>query len=1450
MNDKCSWDASVTSYHHCSVRCTTVSATTSATVVGLTNGVWYRFTVTATNTDGPSEHSLWEGNCVGNTARTYAGCISAGGTWLEGTHVRGAVAPGRVPDAPTITSITPINIGGAVTVDFTAVTDPGTGPMDTGGHTIHTYRVYTYTDATDAATGASAAVGVCSDSHYDTEATCVTTSACTAQNADQAACNALATCSHDGSSACTPILTWTDHSSMDVQSPLVVTGLTDGRQYWFRVTADNTLADVNTGEGAQSLVAVASTPLTVPGNPTVYGECSAAGYSRYAQCTITGSGTWTDDLTPTDSQVVVNYAEPGGYYIVHVSVDTDFANHVSWQIDSGDVYGPYTVSGDHYETIYLSGGAHTLRYTDDAIDESCTATYASTCAAVDLTGSASLSQTLCQDAGDCTYSAGSAISAGAISAIDAVTYNTITLQSPDASITAGQKLQLADASSQTCVATPKGTDLIVASVDGAILTFTTDITRGDSSASTQCVITRAVEETDSCAATDATGCSNAVISGDEATSQTNCEAAGQCIYRSGNVGGWHASYVRISGPNYVGASYEASGTGDDPWVQAAVTPTNAGTTVFTVPTNTGGSPITHYIATANPDGIVDGEITSILSNAHSEGHTTGSIGDQNTLITNGVYSDIAKGDLLRIIDKPGQTCAMTPLGVDLTVLSVMHGERRSAVKFSTDITATDASASANCIFTRNSAVAMAYDATLSALDETAETVTLSVAEDAIIPGSKLMLADRSGSTDTAIADAAVASIDAGSANTVTLGSTDSTIVAGQTLQLGDASSQTCLATPKATDLVVASVNGAVITFLTDITLGDSGASTNCVINRAAPCAAAPKGSALVVSAVSGTTVTFSTDITTGDAAAATSCVLKPVDSTIVVPGLDNGVAYTFTTVARSAVGYSHSMVHGGVTGQYAGNASLASSPTTPGKVPDPPRITGLTAASTEATVSFTAPVDNGGASIVLYTVTASPGGLTETSVKSPITVTGLTNGVTYSFEVRAHNHWGESSAGTVNTYGPSGSAVSGALTGSGSCCCDSPTLPVGDGSREDCIGSGLTWYTTVTPSTLPDPPTVTAVSPTHGGALVTFDAPADTGGSAITTYTVSAIQGSTATGGNVGLVTATGTASPIEVAGLSSGTPYTVTLTATNAKGTSAAAWASSSSAAAIAAATLTSIDATTNKVVLSSGDTSIVAGQKLRLLDRSGTTVDAAAIADAALASIDDGTANSITLASTDSSIVAGQRLQLGDAGANTCAATPKGSDLVVLAVHGAVITFTTDITAGDGSANTNCDLTRAAPCAATPKNSDLTVSAVSSDGATITFSTDITLGDASAATSCVIGRSVANGVTPDVTPVVAPLITAVVAGSSGEAAVYFDPPTQCTESRANVVSCSSWSFKVESYTGGSATPATTVSGSSSPITLTGLSSSTIYSFRAYAVNTIDEESPPSSQSPLVTIS
>lgn len=79
-------------------------------------------------------------------------------------------------------------------------------------------------------------------------------------------------------------------------------------------------------------------------------------------------------------------------------------------------------------------------------------------------------------------------------------------------------------------------------------------------------------------------------------------------------------------------------------------------------------------------------------------------------------------------------------------------------------------------------------------------------------------------------------------------------------------------------------------------------------------------------------------------------------------------------------------------------------------VPDAPTGVAATAGNTEATVSFAAPASNGGSPITSYTVTSSPGGIAKTGASSPIIVTGLNNGTTYTFTVAATNVAGTSLA--------------------------------------------------------------------------------------------------------------------------------------------------------------------------------------------------------------------------------------------------------------------------------------------------------------------------------------------------------------------------------------------------------------------------------------------------------
>jgi hypothetical protein len=220
-------------------------------------------------------------------------------------------------------------------------------------------------------------------------------------------------------------------------------------------------------------------------------------------------------------------------------------------------------------------------------------------------------------------------------------------------------------------------------------------------------------------------------------------------------------------------------------------------------------------------------------------------------------------------------------------------------------------------------------------------------------------------------------------------------------------------------------------------------------------------------------------------------------------GGNNGVQAMYVDQATQTVYLGGAFLHwNGTTGST--HQSLIAFSFAPANPTAPGSPTGVSASAGDATatVSWTAPAD-GGSPITGYTVTSDPGGLMATTLgATSTTVTGLSDGTTYTFTVTATN--------AIGTSGPS-----------------APSNPV-----------------TPAAPTVPGAPTSVTATAGNAQASVQWTAPASNGGSPILSYTVT----SNPAGGTASTLGATSTT----VTGLTNGTSYTFTVIATNAIGPSA----------------------------------------------------------------------------------------------------------------------------------------------------------------------------------------------------------------------------------------------------------------------------------------------------------
>ena len=90
----------------------------------------------------------------------------------------------------------------------------------------------------------------------------------------------------------------------------------------------------------------------------------------------------------------------------------------------------------------------------------------------------------------------------------------------------------------------------------------------------------------------------------------------------------------------------------------------------------------------------------------------------------------------------------------------------------------------------------------------------------------------------------------------------------------------------------------------------------------------------------------------------------------------------------------------------------------PYTVPDHPIITSVIPRSQGALINFTAPQNYGGLPITHYTATSNPDNIVVTGSGSPITISGLTNGTSYTFNLSATNSFGTSLPVSSDTITP------------------------------------------------------------------------------------------------------------------------------------------------------------------------------------------------------------------------------------------------------------------------------------------------------------------------------------------------------------------------------------------------------------------------------------------------
>ena len=560
-------------------------------------------------------------------------------------------------------------------------------------------------------------------------------------------------------------------------------------------------------------------------------------------------------------------------------------------------------------------------------------------------------------------------------------------------------------------------------------------------------------------------------------------------------------------------------------------------------------------------------------------------------------------------------------------------------------------------------------------------------------------------------------------------------------------------------------------------------------------------------------------------------------SPIVVSGLNPNTVYTFTATSNGNFGTS--------------GASLPSNAIT--TISNAPIIgTATQTGTTTANIAFTAPSGTG--TITSYTATSSPATSPISGASSPIAFTGLNPNVVYTFTVTATNAGGTSAPsassnsittipnapviGTATQTGtttadvaftsPSGTATITSYTATSS----PATSPI-SGASSPIAFTGLnpnvvyTFTITATNAggtsasssasnaitTIPDAPVIgTATQTGTTTANVAFTAPSGT--ATITSYTATSSPATSPI---------SGASSPIAFTGLNPNVVYTFTITATNAGGTSASSSASN--------AITTIPNAPTIGTATTTGT----------------TTANVAFTAPSGTATITSYTATS----SPATSPISGASSPIAFTGLNpnvvytfTITATNAGGTSASSSASNAITTISNAPTIGTATTTgtTTANVAFTAPSGtgtitsytATSSPATSPISGASSPIAFTGLNPNVVYTFTVKATNAG-GTSASSSASNSITTISnAPTIGTATSTGTTTATVAFTAP--------------SGTATITSYTATSSPATTPISGATSPITYTGLTPNTAYTFTVTATNAGGISAPSASSNSITT--